>query len=228
MSNDSLDTPAVDTTQKGGSSPRSVRASLDARLRQLTVWSGVGGMFVGLGTVATATVISETFSWTHSAISDLGAASASVPWLFNGGLIVSGLIALPFVSHLWRDADNPLQRFGALSFGVTLLALTAIGLFPIERAVHAPVSYAFYTVGTVALISYGVGSALSPRGKRARAGIPLGLTHALSWLLWWAGFAVGPGLAVPELVGAVLFSVWVIERTLVLRTDRVRSNDRLS
>jgi hypothetical membrane protein len=62
--------------------------------------SGVAFPVVSLGAILLATLVSPTFTWTGSALSDLGAFGAPTALLFNGGLVLAGLVAFPFVAWL--------------------------------------------------------------------------------------------------------------------------------
>lgn len=193
------------------------------RSRQFTrlgLWSGVVGSLIGLTAVALASVLSPTFSWLTHEISDLGATSASAPWLLNGGLLVSGLVALPFAGVLYRTAVHPLQRIGAVCFGLTLLALSSLGVFPVGTPPHLPLSVAFFSLGTITLLVYGTGTALGPHARDGLVSLWLGVVHMLLWLLWSAGLGLGPGLAIPELLGTLLFFTWILRRTVVMSRGR--------
>lgn len=170
---------------------------------------GVGGSLVGWAAVVAAVVSSAQFSWTQNAISDLGATTEAEPWLLNAGLLLGGLLVTPFGLWLWQRAERSIQQLGAVSFCLTGLSLAAIGGFPVGTPVHLPVSVNFYTLGTISLLLYGSGSVTASHVRRGLVSLWFVVIHLLSWLVWSAGLRVGPGLAIPELVGAVLFTGWI-------------------
>ncbi|RLM94704.1 hypothetical protein D3D02_01570 [Halobellus sp. Atlit-38R] len=43
-----------------------------------------------------------------------------------------------------------------------------------------------------------------------RLGLALAVSHLLGWLVWLLGIRPGPGLALPELGGVVMFGGWVV------------------
>jgi hypothetical membrane protein len=184
--------------------------------RRLVVWSGVAGGGLALVAVLVATVLSPTFAWPTSALSDLGAAGAPTRALFNYGLVVSGLLALPFVRPLLTDATHPLEGLGGVAFGASMVALSLVGLFPTGTRWHFPAAFAYFLATTVTLWVHGTGTALAGDVNRGLFAVWLGIVHLLSWVLWAAGLRLGPGLAVPEMVGSVLLFVWALRTTLSL------------
>lgn len=179
---------------------------LDAE--RLAVRAGVVGPLVGFAATLSATALSPTFQWTRNALSDLGAASAANPWLFNYGLIASALLTLPFAWAVWVGADHPLQRLGALAFAASTVGLGLVGVFPIGSALHDPVAIAYFTALTFTLWIHGSGTVLAGLARRGLAAIWLGIGHVLFWIVW---VAAGPGgIAVPEIVGSLALYSWVL------------------
>jgi len=182
-------------------------------LDRLAVRGGVVGPLVGFGTTLAATASSPSFRWTGSALSDLGAVGAANPWLFNYGLLASALVTLPFVWPVWAAADHPVERLGAVAFALSVVLLGLVGVFPIDTALHGPVSAAYFTLLTVTLWVHGSGWVLAGLPGRGLIAIWLGIGHVLFWIGW---VATGPGgIAVPELVGSLAFYAWIL---LVVRT----------
>lgn len=188
---------------------------MDERLR-LLAWFGVIGPLVGLAGTLVATVVSPTFTWAGSALSDLGAAGEPTAALFNGGLIAAALLTAPVARVVWAIGDHPLQRLGAVGLVATLGALAGVGLFPIGSPLHFPVSASFFVLLTFVAWVHGSGTVLAGDPGGGLVAIWLGIGHVLVWVGW---VAVGPpGIAVPELAGAVLLYVWIL---LVLRRSAV-------
>lgn len=180
-------------------------------------WSGVAGSGLGLTATLAATLLSPTFSWTANALSDLGAPTAANPWLFNGGLVVAGVIAMPFAWVLFATARHVLEHVGAASFAGSVVGLALVGLFPVGTALHAPAAVAYFLLFTVAMWLYGTGAALAGDVRRGLVSIWLGIGHVLAWLAW---VAVGPdGIAVPELVGSVILLAWLVWTTRWVRSS---------
>ena len=184
-----------------------------ADVDRLAVRAGMLGPLLGFATTLAATASSTSFRWTASALSDLGAAGAATPWLFNYGLVASALVTLPFVWPVWATAANSVERLGALAFALSVVLLGLVGVFPIDTPLHGPVSVAYFTLLTVTLWVHGSGWVLAGLARRGLIVIWLGIGHVLVWIGW---VAVGPrGIAVPELVGSIVFYAWIL---LVVRT----------
>ncbi len=159
-----------------------------------------------------ATLLAPEFSWASNALSDLGAPGAETAWLFNGGLVLAGLLGLPFATALARTARN---RIGLLAAGfvvLTLALLAGVGVFPSGHPFHLPVAAGFYLVATLTLWTAGTGDVLAGETRFGLLAIWLANIQVLQWLAWVTGIRVGPGLAVPEAIGAALFAAWVIAR----------------
>lgn len=181
------------------------------RLRRALTWSGLASSLVGFATTLAAAALSPTFSWTADALSDLGAATAANPWLFNGGLVAAGLIGLPFAGLLVRRARHALERVGAVAVGGSVAALALVGAFPTGTPEHFPVAVAYFALFTVAMWLHGTGAALAGDVRRGLGAVWLGIAHGLAWLVW---AAVGPaGLAIPEIVGSALLLAWIAQTT---------------
>ncbi|MCL9812939.1 DUF998 domain-containing protein [Natranaeroarchaeum aerophilus] len=172
-------------------------------------------------TILAATLVDPGFVWADDALSNLGElpAGESVTLsflvdtpqfaLFNGGLILTGLVGLPFAWRLWVDADHPLQRVGAAQFAGALIALALVGVYYIPRDPHGAVAIAHYLLGIVFMWTHGTGSVLAGRTRWGLVTIWLGIVHLVAWLVW-AALLTGqiPGLAIPETVGALIFGGW--------------------
>jgi hypothetical membrane protein len=170
---------------------------------------GAAAPVVTLGAILLATLLSESFSWGGSALSDLGRAGARTAPIFNGGLILGALLALPYVAEVAHAADRLLTRLGAATFGLAAVSMGLVGVFPSGTAYHAPAAIALYLCVTYGLFLYGSGLVRGDSPTRGLAAIWLGVGHVTSWVAWGAGLRVGPGLAVPEAVGAAIFVAWI-------------------
>jgi hypothetical membrane protein len=75
------------------------------------------------------------------------------------------------------------------------------------QPLHLPVAVGFYLLATATMIADG----LARRQRRTgRAALVTAGFHLLAWGSWFTGVRLGPGLALPELAGAVAFAVWMI------------------
>lgn len=171
---------------------------------------GIAAPLVSLGAILLATVVSSEFSWAGSALSELGRPEVATAPLFNGGLLLGGALALPFVAHVAIDSDHLLTRLGAVTFGLAGVSMMLVGLFPMGTTYHFPAALSLYVFVTYGLFLYGSGRALAGTVKTGLVAIWLGVLHVTSWIAWGAGFRIGPGLAIPETIGAAIFVAWVV------------------
>lgn len=190
--------------------------------RTLALRCGVLAPLLALATIVAATTLDPGFAWLDSALSHTGelppGRSVSLSLVadrpsflaFNGGLILTGLVGLPFAAVLYRDAANALERAGAAVFALALLALSGVGVFYLPRPLHGPVAVGHYLAVTAFFWVYGAGAALAGRRRFGAVTAALGVVHLLGWALWATLLADGPvpGLAVPETFGALLFGGW--------------------
>lgn len=187
----------------------------DSRRRVAAV-SGVGASALSFGGITLAVALAPWFSLTDNALSDLGVAdSAAVAVAFNWGLMLAGLVALPYAWALWTAAgdhvtgrlDRLLARAVAVGFALASLLMSAVGVFPSGDPLHFPVAAGFYLLLTAVVGVDGLRRVRTTTGKAAVAGA---VGHLGQWWLYVEGVRLGPGLAIPELVGAGLLVAWVV------------------
>jgi len=170
---------------------------------------GVAAPVVTLGAVLVATFVSPSFSWASSALSDLGKPGAPTAFLFNGGLLVGALLALPYVAGVGRAAEERWTLTGTTMFGLAATSMGLVGLFPEGDPYHFPAALSLYVFVTYGLFCYGTGRILADSVRRGLASVWLAVGHLTSWVSWGMGLRVGPGLAIPETVGAAIFVAWI-------------------
>jgi hypothetical membrane protein len=179
--------------------------------RRASALAGLAAPVASLGAIFLATLLSPTFSWTESALSNLGAPGEPTAPLFNGGLILGGLLALGFGPALWTASDHPLERAGIALFALTAVSLGLIGVFPLGTPEHFPVAVGFYLLLSLSLWIYGAGEALAGTRARGLATVGLGAVNVAAWVVWTIGGSLRrAGLALPEIVGAVVLAGWTV------------------
>jgi hypothetical membrane protein len=188
---------------------------MDTRERLLRR-SGAGAVVVTLTTIFLATLVSPAFSWTGNALSNLGvtetaAGTGLTVVLFNGGLILGGVLGLGFSAALFRVAPSLAARATAVAFGLTVVFMALVGVFPQDTAPHFPVALGFYLLISVSLWLDSLASFRQGWRRRATAGVSLGTANLVGWLVWGlTGPPTRDGLAIPEFWGAILFSAWTV------------------
>jgi hypothetical membrane protein len=186
---------------------------------------------VTLGAIFAAISLSPEFSWTAHALSNLGGnvGDASTPTtrlIFNYGLILGGLVGMAFGLPMLGVFRNLVELAGVGLFGLVLISMSLIGVFPLQTDLHIPVAIAFYMLLSAALWTYGVGNVFAGDERRGMYTVALAVLNGTVWILWLAtGDLLRPGLAFPELLGAFLFAVWAIATVLDVR-DRLEASLR--
>lgn len=187
---------------------------------QVMAASGVAAVLVTLSAVVLATLVSPDFAWTMNALSDLGvtttdAGTQATVFIFNGGLVFGSLLGLVFAVLRWRRARWGMGRFVAVLFGVTMAAMGGVGLFPAGTALHLPTAVTFYALVTATLWADAWDAGGGPGGRRGAVTTWLGATNAAAWIIWAVtGPVRRPGLALPEVVGALVLSAWVLTEAM--------------
>jgi hypothetical membrane protein len=199
------------------------------RLR-LARLSGTVAPVVSFGCILLATLLAPWFSWTGDALSELGVpATSAVAPLFNYGLVAGGLLAFPYGVALWADTGNGSSSSAAgekhldslagglvaVLFSASALSMALIGVFPIPARLtlggttvepHFFVAAGFYLGLTATLAVDGLRRIQRSAGQIA---LLLAVGHVGYWIAWAQGVRVGPGLAIPETVGALALTAWL-------------------
>lgn len=178
--------------------------------------SGAAAVFVTMATMLLSTALSPAFAWTGNALSNLGvtetaAGTPSTVVLFNGGLVVGGVLGVAFAVVLARSTTALGGYAVGVLFGAAMALMAAVGVFPQDRALHFPVAVGFYLALSLALWADGLLSLRRGWRQRAAAGLALGSVNILGWVAWGlTGSVRRPGLAIPEIVGAMALSAWAL------------------
>ncbi len=167
-------------------------------LRKETL-AGLVGPVIGLGFVLLAIALAPEFTWEDNALSDLGrwfnTDLGPNPFLraaiFNAGLIAGGLLIVYFTLSLIRQIRDIVVRLTLLSFVVTGIFLTGVGIFPGNiKFPHGLTALGFFLSLPPALALTGLGL-LRPQSTRI-GGAVLILLAILSVVLFrpWTTFAI--------------------------------------
>lgn len=164
--------------------------------------------------ILVSTVLSPTFRWeahalSHLGVTESGVGTATTVYLFNGGLIVGGLLGAVTATLLYRTRPRRRDRWIAVFLLILFLLLALVGVFPTGHPLHVPVAGAFFVwvtavTWTDARIQWLVGNQ-----QWAVAAFAAGLSNILVWVSWFT-FAPDPGaLAIPELLATLAFGAWL-------------------
>ncbi|WP_222919505.1 DUF998 domain-containing protein [Natrinema sp. SYSU A 869] len=206
--------------------------------REIATYCGIAGAIVSLGAIALATIVAspETFTWQDRALSDMGRYGAPTFPLFNGGLVIGGLLGLPFAWRCWIASHNVLERLGIALLAIAVVGQIGVGIFFLEHtavyletSLHGLAALTVFGVAPFAGWIYGSGAALAGDGRLAVASFWFGIVHPIAWLGWLLSLGgdadSGTWFAVPEFVAAVAFGGWilVLAITLIRRDDSERT-----
>lgn len=194
-----------------------------SNVRRIAAASGVVAPVIAYGAILLATFLFQDFSWTSNALSHTGAVgghqyagrASSSAAVFNYGLILAGVVALPYLGYLLTVAGRPLQKLGVGFLALAGVSLSLVGVFPVGSdlsAFHTLAALGHYLSFTFGLWLYGTGSVLQDRKRWGLTTLWLGIVHLLIWIFWAVGAALGSpvdGLAVPEFLGGLIFGLWV-------------------
>ncbi|PCR91357.1 DUF998 domain-containing protein [Natrinema ejinorense] len=202
--------------------------------KRVATYCGIAGAILSLGAITLGTVIAppETFTWQGRALSDMGRYGAPTFPLFNGGLILGGLVGLPFAWRLWITCRNSIERLGVVLLSIAVVGMIGVGVFFLEHtalyletSLHGVAALSVFGVAPFASWVYGSGAALAGDGRLAVASVWFGNVHPLAWLGWLLSLGgeadTSTWFAVPEFVAAVAFGGWIVVLAVTLR----RRND---
>jgi hypothetical membrane protein len=164
---------------------------------------------IPLASILTAISFSPWFSFHDNALSDLGniARNGSVSYIFNGGLVLSGLLvsALAFLLSTAKHSSKFVGWMVPLVLAV--IDLTLIGIFTEDLgAIHRIVSETFFIMMILVLFLY---IYLSwPIGTPV-VGL-MTLVFAIASMVIWFSPALWQGVAIQELATLIMTSIWLV------------------
>lgn len=173
---------------------------------------GLIGLVIFYGSVLLAVTLSPSFRWTASALSDLGAVGTQLAWIFNGGLILSGLFFIVFAYGVFIDSVHWIESIGALVIALVYFLSILVGIFPYPTPLHGPLALIQFLSIPVGLWIYGIGNVFRGASRLGAVTIGFGIVALVAngWVLAVAVFEAGSGLAIPELAVTIPLDTWAI------------------
>ncbi len=189
--------------------------------------AGFAAVAVSLSGILVAVGLAPWFAWRTDALSNLGVATGPERLVFNGTLLLTGVLGLAFLPALRTTMRATAHRVAQLPLVVGVVAIAGVGLFPAGHPYHFPLAATGYLGFIAAPVAYGVGDFYVGARRRAAATVASGLLHLGVWVAWATLLDDAlPGLAAPEFVGALLFNAWVAYTAVrVYRTGTRGRND---
>jgi hypothetical membrane protein len=173
----------------------------------------VAGVVIAYCSIAIAILVSPWFSWFGNALSDLGNTSSArnissgAAWIFDSGLILSGMLSTLFSIFLAKDARFSWKYLiWTIPLAVASIDLAMIGVFNESFGeVHLIVSVIFFFFTALALLTYSYVSFPIGTPKTGAIALILGILCAVMWVARWPW----QGVAIQETVTSLASSVFV-------------------
>jgi len=173
----------------------------------------VAAVVIAYCSITIAILVSPWFSWFGNALSDLGNTSSvrnissGAAWIFDSGLILSGMLSTLFSILLSKD-----ERFSwkyliwTIPLAVASIDLAMIGVFNESFGeIHVIVSVIFFFFTALALLTYSYVSFPIGTPKTGAIALILGILCAVMWVARWPW----QGVAIQETVTSLASSVFV-------------------
>ncbi|MHA1860310.1 MAG: DUF998 domain-containing protein [Candidatus Asgardarchaeia archaeon] len=184
-----------------------------AMMKKLSIF-GLIVPFIAFGSIGLAIYTHSWFSFDRNALSDLGAIWVPDNYIFNLGLITSGLMAIPFFIAIFYYFKDPIGKMGSIIFLTAILSLISIGLFPEGTSIHYLVSVSFFMLSLVALLMMSTSLVLRDRKIGMFLLSDVLLSAALSFIPEW------PAIAIPETIGSFGICIWVATVSILIIRGR--------
>ncbi len=168
-------------------------------------YSGVIAAIMAWVVIGICIYLNPWFIFTVHAFSDLGGPNAYMPWVYNLGLITTGLVILAYSIYLVMFSENRLESVASGFMFIAGLFLMLIGIYPSGTKPHNFVSTWFFLQADMAILTWGLGLLL--RGQK-RYGALFTLMGILGPLI--AMVIDWPSAATVEAYGIVIIDLWVI------------------
>lgn len=145
------------------------------------------------------------FVFIEHAFSDLGGPRAFNAWVFNYGMMFTGVLIVGYSIYLLSTSFNKSTTVGAAFMMITGVFLTLIGAFPSGTQHHYFVSVWVFTQADLSILAWGIGLIGSYQDSLGKAFMGLGIIGPImSYVIPW------PSTAAVEAFGILIMNVWVI------------------
>ena len=170
---------------------------------RLLAWLGPAATVFAWVIIGASVWLNPWFVFTEDAFSDLGTPRASVPWVYNWGLIATGALVVAYSFALAGVSRSLGEAWGSAFVFVAGLFLALIGVFPGGTRPHVFVSTWFFVQMDLAFLAWGLGLASSGR-RLGWVYVAMALAAAvLGVVVDW------PSAAVAEAFGIIVIDAWV-------------------
>ncbi|MCW4019158.1 MAG: DUF998 domain-containing protein [Candidatus Bathyarchaeota archaeon] len=172
--------------------------------------TGLVAPFFTFTCIAVAIASWQSFSWTNNALSDLGVQSGITAPVFNGGLIVGGVLFTIFATGMFTFAGKTVVGKTASALLVlACISLICIGIFNENfRPTHFIVSVMLFVFLPIAMLVFTGAFWLEGKHKLSIYTVASALVAAAVWVLQYTVHYF-PNVAIPEAVSGLAGAAWV-------------------
>lgn len=163
-------------------------------------------------TISLSILRNPWFNVFKHALSDLGGPRAIDPWVYNVGLVITGVLTSIYALYAASASASKIAVYASSFIFIAGIFLVLIGVFPSGTRPHTFVSTWFFVQMWMAVVASAIDFLARKRlvlGTLLLALSAAGLLAAL--LIKW------PSVALLEIYGAVLINVYVVVLTTVLK-----------
>lgn len=122
--------------------------------------SGICGLlapFVAYVFITISILINRSwFNWADYALSHLGEAGTPYNYVFNAGLIITGILGIIFLFGMIQFVEDWTGYYGLAFLGAGMVFLILVGVFPMGRGPHFWVSVLFFVTSLSGITAFGV------------------------------------------------------------------------
>lgn len=177
---------------------------MNYRLKYLGVASGL----VGWLTILVSIYLNPWFVFMEHAFSDLGGILSRIPWVFNYGMMFTGVLIMGYGFYLVSQSMNKIATVGSAFTIISGLFLMLIGVYPTGTYPHYFVSVYFFTQTDIAIGTWGLGLLRGENRDIGRTLVGLSIVGPIvAALIDW------PSTAVVEAYGILIMNIWVVLMT---------------
>lgn len=191
-----------------------MKVSFD-KIFQYMFWFGIVAAIFAWIVILTCWAINPWFVFTEHAFSDFGGSKATIPELYNYGLISTGILIILYGTSLIYYSQNKIETVGASNIALSGVFLALIGIYHSGTRPHTFVSTWFFVQMLIGLIIFGIGM-LIRKTKYATETLIISIFSApiavIAEAIWgW------PSAAVLEAYGIIIIDICVALITLAYR-----------
>lgn len=159
--------------------------------------------------ILTSIALSPWFNLYNNALSDLGntVTNGSVGYVYNAGLILTGVLVIAFAALLLRQNRNLKVAVWTAPLIFASFDLALVGIFSENTgSVHGLVSEIFFLMIVVTMLAFSYVSWPLGHERIGAVALIFGILSAIIWFVKWPW----SGVAIQESVTSGMTAVWLV------------------